>query len=91
MRKAQEYIDLAIAEITAEVQKVLGNSSLSLPDKDSCILPLVQQKQILKQAKSDLDFLDERHKSQQHEYNKTCKLGKIRADIEEHSSQDNNK
>ncbi len=82
MHKVQEYIDLAIAEITKEVQKVIGDSSLSLPEKDSCILPLVQQKRILKQAKSDLDFIDERHKHDHNHVGATCKLGKIRIEQE---------
>ncbi|GEM_PF-5772511 len=82
MKKAQDFIDLAILEITAEVKEILSKNSMSLPEKDSLILPLIQQKRILKQAKSDLDFMDNKYANL--EIGKTCKMGNIRIKNETH-------
>jgi hypothetical protein len=72
--KPIEHIDLAIKDLTTEVGEILQNSKLSLTEKDSEILPLLQQKRVLQQAKEDLEYLESREK----EINSTCKMSQFR-------------
>ena len=57
--KAIKHIETALQEIDDEVQSILMNVKLPLDEKDDLMLPLVQQKKVLKQTLEDLIYLKE--------------------------------
>ncbi len=57
--KAITHIENALREIDEEVQSIVMNPKLSLNDKDDLMLPLVQQKRVLRQTLEDLTYLKE--------------------------------
>ena len=52
------HIQNALADLDREVEAILLDTSLSLTEKDNCMLPLLRQKKVLKQALEELEYLE---------------------------------
>ena len=62
---AIKHIEAALKEIDEEVNALLMDTKMSLTDKDEKMLPLVQQKRVLKQTLEDLSYLRDNPPTQQ--------------------------
>ncbi|MBU1659426.1 hypothetical protein KKG72_10320 [bacterium] len=74
--KSIQHIQNALSDLDAEVQEILLNISLPLNEKDNFMLPLLQQKRVLKQTLEDLTYL----KNNPPKQNQPCGISKYRQD-----------
>jgi len=70
------YIENAIKELDAAVQKILLNWDIPLNEKDNLMLPILQQKKVLDQTLEDLIYLKENPPTP----NQACGISKYRED-----------
>lgn len=70
-----KHIQNALDDLAAEVESILLDQSLSLQDKDNLMLPLLQQKRVLTQTLSDLEYLKEHPPTP----NQPCGISKYRS------------
>ncbi len=72
--KPIHHIENALKDLDKEVEAVLMNLSLSLTQKDNVMLPILQQKKVLKQTLEDLKYLEEHPPTP----NQPCGISKYR-------------
>jgi len=70
------HIENALKELDDEVQKILTDWSIPLNEKDNLMLPILQQKKVLDQTKSDLEYLRDNPPAP----NQPCGISKYRVD-----------
>jgi len=70
------HIENALKELDDEVQKILTDWSIPLNEKDNLMLPILQQKKVLDQTKSDLEYLRDNPPTP----NQPCGISKYRND-----------
>ena len=70
------HIENALKELDSEVEDILKDWSLPLNEKDNLMLPLLQQKKVLKQTLEDLTYLKENPPAK----NQPCGISKYRED-----------
>lgn len=56
--KPIEHVKNALTDLDKEVETVLMDMKLNLTQKDNAMLPLLQQKKVLKQTLEDLEYLE---------------------------------
>lgn len=71
-----KHIQNALTDLDNEVEKILLDMSIPLNEKDNLMLPLLQQKKVLKQTFEDLTYLKENPPSP----NQPCGISKYRED-----------
>lgn len=74
--KSIEHINNALADLDKEVETILMDWSINLTEKDNLMLPLLQQKKVLKQTLEDLTYLKENPPTP----NQPCGISKYRED-----------
>ena len=74
--KPIEHINNAIADLDKVVEELLLDWSINLTEKDNIMLPLLQQKKVLKQTLEDLTYLEENPPKP----NQACGISKYRED-----------
>jgi len=74
--KPIEHINNAITDLDKVVEELLLDWSINLTEKDNIMLPLLQQKKVLKQALEDLTYLEEHPPTP----NQACGISKYRED-----------
>ena len=74
--KPIEHINNAIADLDKVVEELLLDWSINLTEKDNIMLPLLQQKKVLKQTLEDLVYLEENPPTP----NQACGISKYRED-----------
>lgn len=74
--KSIEHINNALKDLDKEVETILMDWSINLTEKDNLMLPLLQQKRVLKQALEDLTYLKEHPPTP----NQPCGISKYRED-----------
>ena len=74
--QAITHIENALKDLEREMEAILTNRSTSLSEKDNLMLPLVQQKKVLKQTLEDLIYLKEHPPAP----NQPCGISKYRED-----------
>ena len=71
-----KHVQNAIDELDKEVEELLLDWSVPLNEKDNIMLPLLQQKKVLKQTVEDLTYLKEHPPKK----NQACGISKYRED-----------
>lgn len=71
-----KHIQNALDELDEEVHKILQNWDIPLNEKDNLMLPILQQKKVLKQTIEDLTYLKNNPPSP----NQPCGISKYRED-----------
>ena len=71
-----KHINNALLDLDKEVEAVLLDMSLPMNEKDNRMLPLLQQKRVLKQTLDDLTYL----KNNPPKPNQACGISKHRKD-----------
>ncbi len=71
-----KHINNALQDLDKEVEAVLADMSLAMNEKDNRMLPLLQQKRVLKQTLEDLTYL----KNNPPKPNQACGISKYRDD-----------
>ena len=74
--KPIEHINNAITDLDKAVEELLLDWSINLTEKDNIMLPLLQQKKVLKQTLEDLIYLEEHPPTP----NQACGISKYRED-----------
>ena len=74
--KPIEHINNAIKDLDKVVEELLLDWSINLTEKDNIMLPLLQQKKVLKQTLEDLIYLEEHPPTP----NQACGISKYRED-----------
>lgn len=57
--KSIEYIQMALDELDKEMESYVMDLTMDMTSKNEKMLPLLQQKRVLEQTKSDLTYLKE--------------------------------
>lgn len=70
------HIENALKELDKEVESVLLDMNIPLNEKDNLMLPMLQQKRVLKQTLDDLTYL----KNNPPKQNQACGISKHRND-----------
>ncbi|PLY13182.1 hypothetical protein CVO_08720 [Sulfurimonas sp. CVO] len=71
-----KHITNALNDLDKEVEAILADMSLPMNEKDNRMLPLLQQKRVLKQTLEDLNYL----KNNPPKLNQACGISKYRDD-----------
>jgi hypothetical protein len=74
--KPIEHVKNALTDLDKEVEAVLMDMKLNLTQKDNAMLPLLQQKKVLKQTLEDLEYLEAHPPAP----NQPCGISKYRDD-----------
>jgi hypothetical protein len=71
-----KHIENALKDLDKEVEAVLMDMNIPLNEKDNLMLPMLQQKKVLKQTLEDLTYL----KNNPPKPNQPCGISKYRTD-----------
>lgn len=71
-----KHIENALKDLDDEVQKILLDWSIPLNEKDNLMLPILRQKKVLVQTKTDLEYLRDNPPTP----NQPCGISKHRQD-----------